>query len=87
MSTLLIEVPESLQGFLAAQATASGYGNQSDYVLALLRQTQQATARQELESKLLAGVEALERGEGQPMTSGDWEKMREEIRTRYGDGE
>ena len=79
MTVLNVPLPEGLADFVAVQATAGGYTSASDYVLALLREVQQAKARAELETKLLAGVQSLDRGEGRPVTKADWEALRARV--------
>lgn len=80
MTVLNLALPEPLADFVAVQAAAGGYGSATDYVLALLRDAQQAKARATLEAKLLAGVQSLDCGEGREITSSDWERLRARVR-------
>jgi Arc/MetJ-type ribon-helix-helix transcriptional regulator len=84
MPTIQVLLPESLEPFVASQVAVEGHSSASEYLLSLLRQAQQAKAKAELEAKLLAGLEALDRGDGRPMTSADWERLRSGVRERYG---
>lgn len=84
MTTISVCLPESLENFVATQVVAQGHSSAGEYMLALLRQAQQAKERNALEVKLREGVEALDRGEGREMTSDDWERLRNGIRDRYG---
>jgi len=81
---MTVPLPEALADFVAVQAAAGGYGSASDYSLALLRDAQQANAREALEVKLLAGIQSLDRGEGREMTVADWERMRARVRGEQG---
>ncbi len=80
MTTLQIDLPEPLDSFVALQAAAEGYSTVSEYILALIQQVQQSRERAEREAKLLAGVQALDRGEGKEMTAADWERLKGRFR-------
>jgi Arc/MetJ-type ribon-helix-helix transcriptional regulator len=86
MTTIKLVLPESLVGFVAAEATAAGHESVSEYVLDLIRQAQQARRRAALESQLLEGVESLDRGEGREMTPADWERLKAEVARKHGNG-
>lgn len=84
MATLQLHLPEPLDAFVALQATAAGYPSVSEYILALIREAQLAKEKAELEAKLLAGVQALDRGEGKEWTASDWERMKARFREQAG---
>lgn len=79
MTDLHLRLPESLETFLAAEVALGGYENAGDYVLALLQHAKQAKQRAELETKLLAGIQSLERGDGREMTTADWDRLHARI--------
>lgn len=83
MTTIQIQLPETLEDFITAQAAAEGYDTPGDYVLALVCLAQ----RRSEEARLLAGVHSLDRGDGKPMIPSDWERLRANIRARHGDEE
>lgn len=87
MITLEISLPDPLAAFVTDQVQAKGFADTSEYVTALLHQEWKTRQKEERESKLLEAVEALDRGEGRPMTAADWERLREQIRTRYKPGD
>jgi hypothetical protein len=87
MIVLHIQLPEPLASFAHTQAAAEGFESAEEYMASLLRQAQQVKERSELESKLLEGVAALRRGEKAVMTDTDWDQLRADLRSRYGDAE
>jgi len=58
MSTITISLPESLKAFVEQEVATQGYGNVSEYFRTLLREAQDRNARQRLDARLLAGLEA-----------------------------
>jgi Arc/MetJ-type ribon-helix-helix transcriptional regulator len=87
MAKLLIKLPESLAAFVAVQGAAEGYASASDYVLDLVRQAQRAKRRARFEAKIQEGLDSLNRGEGQPWTAAELDRLRAEIRAKYGEGD
>lgn len=85
--TIQVSFPESLENFISSQVASGGYGSAGDYLLELVRLAQKSKDRAALEEKLLAGVDALDRGEGKEMTGTDWEHHRNLIREKYGCGD
>lgn len=86
MVTLNISLPEPLGAFVEAQVGAGKYRDPSEYVQTLIRQAYQAQERSAIEAKLLAGLDALERGEGRDMTAQDWQRLRAEYQERHPQG-
>lgn len=80
MATITISLPDQLHAFIVAKAAADGHGDVSAYVRALIAEAQQASFRAELERKLLAGVEALDQGQGRELSTADWEDLRNKYR-------
>jgi Arc/MetJ-type ribon-helix-helix transcriptional regulator len=84
MTTITLRIPDDLAPHLAAEVAMSGFDNATDYILALIRQSQQAKGKAALEAKLEAGLDSLDRGEGKPITTADWERLRERARKGAG---
>lgn len=86
MITIKLDLSEELTEFIACQATIEGYSLASEYIIDLIQRERRVKRRADLEASLLAGVRSIERGEGRPFTPADWERLRSEIRERYGEG-
>jgi antitoxin ParD1/3/4 len=74
MTSMNISVPEEMKAFIEAQMAAEGYASASEYLRTLIRDAQKRRAKQELEAKLLEGLE----GPAVEMTREDWESIRRE---------
>jgi antitoxin ParD1/3/4 len=83
MITLNVSVPDELKAFVEAQMAHEGYASASEYLHALIRDTQKRGAKRELEAKFR---EALESGPATPMTREDWAVLRAEALEGF-DGE
>lgn len=77
MRPLKISIPESLRTFIDEQVAHGGYGDVSDYLVSLVRQDQKRKGREELEAKL---VEGLDSGQPEPMTDEDWADIEQQVR-------
>jgi Arc/MetJ-type ribon-helix-helix transcriptional regulator len=69
---ITLALPQPLEDFVTRQAAASGYADARAYVEDLIRDAQR---RSHLEARLLAGVEALDRGEGRELAELDWQRL------------
>jgi antitoxin ParD1/3/4 len=74
MTTMNISLPDEMKVFVEAQMAHEGYASASEYVRALIRDAQRRKARQELEAKLLEGLEGSE----VEMDRADWDSIRRE---------
>ncbi len=74
MITMNISLPEEMKAFIETRIAAEGYASASEYLRALIRDAQKRQAKQELEAKLLEGLE----GPAVEMTREDWDSMRRE---------
>jgi antitoxin ParD1/3/4 len=74
MTTMNISLPEEMKVFVEAEMAHEGYASASEYVRALIRDAQRRKARQELEAKLLEGLEGPE----VEMDRADWDSIRRE---------
>ncbi len=78
MTSMNISLPEPLKLFVDEQVGKGGYRTVSDYLLELIREAQRRADRQELEAKLLAGLQSPT-GE---MSADEWIGLRERILVR-----
>lgn len=76
MTTLKISLPESMKEFIEEQVRSGRYSTASDYVQTLIREAQVRTAKQELECKL---IEGLDSGPATPMMPDDWEELKRRV--------
>ena len=58
MTTMNISVPDEMKAFVEAQMAQEGYASASEYLRALIRDAQKRQAKQELEAKLLEGLQS-----------------------------
>jgi hypothetical protein len=75
MTSITITLPESVLAYVQARANENAKGNVSAYLEAMISAEQLARERQEIEAKLLVGIEQLNRGEGEEMTEEEWESL------------
>jgi len=78
MTTMNISLPDEMKAFIETQISQDGYASASEYLRALVREAQKRKARQELEAKLLEGLQ----GPVSEMTAEDWQSMRQEALDR-----
>jgi antitoxin ParD1/3/4 len=76
MTTMNISIPDEMKSFVEAQMAEEGYASASEYLRALIREAQKRRAKQELESKLLEGLQ----GPAVKMTRKDWDSIEREAR-------
>jgi antitoxin ParD1/3/4 len=74
MTTMNISVPDEMKAFVEAEMAQEGYASASEYLRALIRDAQKRRARQELEAKLLEGLQ----GPSIQMTRNDWDSIERE---------
>jgi antitoxin ParD1/3/4 len=84
MPILNIELPESMQQFVEEQIKNGSYSTASDYVYALIQEAQLRAARQELDMKLLEGLDS---GPATPMTRDDWDELKQRVWDRERGGQ
>lgn len=80
MEAINITVPEALQEFVQARIVNGGYGSASEYVGELIRADQKQYALTVLGEEILKGASS---GLSVPMTDGDWQEIRDEVRQRF----
>ncbi len=74
MTTMNISLPDEMKAFVEAQMAQDGYASASEYLRALIRDEQKRRARQQLEAKLLEGLQ----GPSTVMTREDWDSIEQE---------
>jgi len=79
MTSLNVSLPESMREWIDEQVKTGGYGTASEFVREVIRETQKNRARQELEAKLLEGINS---GPATEMTKADWDGLKERARSR-----
>jgi antitoxin ParD1/3/4 len=75
MTTMNISLPDEMKAFVEAEMAEGGYASASEYLRALIRDAQQRRAKQELEEKLLEGLQSP----ASEMTKSDWNALRQRI--------
>jgi antitoxin ParD1/3/4 len=78
MTSMNISLPEPLKLFVEEQVMNGGYSTASEYLRELIREAQRRKERQELEAKLLAGLQSPT----SEMTADDWTALRDRILAR-----
>jgi antitoxin ParD1/3/4 len=74
MTTMNISVPDEMKAFVEARMAQEGYASASEYLRALIRDAQKRQARQQLEAKLLEGMQ----GPTTVMDRKDWDSIKQE---------
>lgn len=78
MTSMNISLPDTLRSFVEEQVRGGGYSTASEYLRELIRQAQRRQERQDLEARLLAGLQSPT----SEMTSDDWAALRNRILER-----
>jgi len=76
MTTMNISLPDEMKLFVESQMAQEGYASASEYLRALIRDAQKKQAKQELEAKLLEGLQ----GPTVKMTRKEWDSIEREAR-------
>jgi hypothetical protein len=82
MVALQISLPEDMLIFVESQATASGLAGPSDYLRALILAAQRAQEQADLERRFATAINALERGEPNPLSPDDWQRLQQRVLNR-----
>lgn len=78
MTTMNISLPEEMRTFIEAQMAEEGFASASEYLRFLIREAQRRRARQELDARLLEGLQSP----ASEMSDADWEGLRRRIYER-----
>jgi antitoxin ParD1/3/4 len=80
LTTLNISLPRRQREFVEAEAAKSGCTTTSEYMRRLIHEAQKRTAHEELERKLVAGLDS---GDPIDITPEYWEQKRRELVERH----
>jgi len=78
LTSMTISLPASQKAYVRAQAVASGCSTPSEYIRRLIHADQKARAHEELERKLLEGLDSRSR----TMSPEDWQDLRQALRAK-----
>jgi antitoxin ParD1/3/4 len=73
--TIALSLPESLEAFVQEQTARGGFESPSDYVRTVLAEAQRRALREELENKLMEGLQ----GPYREFKPEDWAAKRQKI--------
>jgi antitoxin ParD1/3/4 len=76
MTSMNISLPDEMKAFVETEMAQEGYASASEYVRALIGNAQKRRAKQELEARLLEGLQ----GPAIEMTREDWDSIEREAR-------
>ena len=76
LTGITVSLPASQEAYVKAQAAATGCSTPSEYVRRLIHADQRAREQEELERKLLEGLDSPSR----ERTSEDWQQLRKALR-------
>ncbi len=78
MQSMNISLPEPLKAFVDGQIAQGRYSSASEYVRELIRDDEKRKAEEQLEAKLLEGLNSTE----SPLTAADWSALRKAAMAR-----
>jgi len=78
LTSMTVSLPSSQKDYVREQAAATGCSTPSEYIRRLIHADQKAREEEDLELKILAGLDSPAR----EMTGKEWSKLRESLRTR-----
>lgn len=81
MATMNISLPDDMKAFIEAEAARQGFGTVSEYMRAVIRETQAKAARRRQVDALL--LEGLDSGPATPFTAEDWESIHRTLAERH----
>jgi hypothetical protein len=84
MATIQLDLPADLEQFVRNEAKTAGHGEVERSLIDIVRQAQHSKSKADLEASLLIGVEQLDRGDGRPLKSQDWQRLRADYCQRHG---
>lgn len=77
MPTMNISLPENLKEFVDSQVELGGYSSASEFMRELVRREQKSREREQLELKVLEGLNS---GAAHEVTPEMWEQLRKRLR-------
>lgn len=79
MESMNISLPEPLKQFVDGQISTGRYSSASEYVRELIRADEKRKAEEQLEAKLLEGLNSTET----ELTPADWRAIRKEALAKF----
>ncbi|WP_217650513.1 type II toxin-antitoxin system ParD family antitoxin [Spirulina major] len=79
MKTMNVSLPDTMRDYIEEQVKIGGYGSISEYMRDLIRQDQKRKAQEQLETRLLAGLNS---GPAMTMNDRDWADIRQAVQER-----
>lgn len=81
MATMNISLPDDMKAFIEAEAARKGFGTVSEYMRAVIRETQaRAAQRSQVDALLLEGLDS---GPASPFTAEDWDSIHRTLAERH----
>lgn len=80
LTSMTVSLPTSQKDYVKEQATASGCSTPSEYIRRLIHADQKAHEQEELERKILEGLESPARR----MTAAAWKDLRATLKAKLG---
>lgn len=78
LTSMTVSLPATQKAYVKAQAAASGCSTPSEYVRRLIHADQKAREQEELERKILEGLDSPSR----QMTPEEWQELRTTLRRK-----
>lgn len=78
LTSMTVSLPATQKDYVREQAAATGCSTPSEYIRRLIHADQKSHQQEELERKLLEGLDSPAR----EMTSKEWSKLRQSLRTK-----
>ena len=78
LTSMTVSLPVTQKNYVKAQASTSGCSTPSEYIRRLIHADQRAREQEELERKILEGLNSPTR----EMTSDDWQELRSTLRKK-----
>jgi antitoxin ParD1/3/4 len=75
---MTVSLPSSQKDYVREQASRSGCSTPSEYIRRLIHADQKAHEEEELERKILEGLDSPSRG----MTAKEWSKLRQNLKDK-----
>lgn len=80
LTSMTVSLPATQKDYVKERANASGCSTPSEYIRRLIHADQKAHEREELERKVLAGLDSPSREVG----TAEWRKLRSSLRAKLG---
>jgi Arc/MetJ-type ribon-helix-helix transcriptional regulator len=80
LTSMTVSLPAAQKDYVKEQAIASGCSTPSEYIRRLIHADQKAREQEDLERKLLDGLDSSKR----QMTTADWQDLRATLKAKIG---